>query len=94
MGDTWVAGSGVSLCEHRLASGAPRLLTSATVAIPWAANAQIAEAIGCRTTLGLLLRLRPDVRVARVVGDNLAVSAGTARLRNVEMQAHLEIALG
>ena len=34
---------------------------------------------------------------ARVVGDNLAViryCAGTARLRRVSMQAHLEIALG
>ena len=47
--------------------------------------------------LGLLLQLRTDRPVAHVIGDNLAViwfCAGTARLRKVEMQAHLELALG
>ena len=64
----------------------------ATVASPWVASAQVVEAIGCPTVLGLLLELRVEDPLARVVGDNLAViryCAGTARLRKVETQAHL-----
>ena len=58
--------------------------------------AQVAEAIGCRMALALLLELSPAARAARVVGDNLAVvryGAGTARIRRAEIQSHLEISL-
>ena len=70
-------------------------MATAITAIPSPASAQVAEAVGCRLGLGLLTEL-PSASRARVVGDNLAVvryCAGTARLRRVTMQAHLEVAL-
>ena len=77
--------------------GSPECLARARAAIPWPASAQVAEAVGCRLALSLLTALRPERRAARVVGDNLAVvryGAGTARLRQTELQAHLELGLG
>ena len=52
----------------------------------------MAEAWGCHAALQLLTHLRPPERLARVVGDNLAVvrfGAGTARLRRPAMQGLL-----
>ena len=101
--DREVAGAGATLWRHQLGEGAPRLLATTYVAIPWPAGAQVAEAIGCRFALDLLAGLSrrgnsgPGVRRARVVGDNLGViryGAGNARLRRVQMQAHLEDAIG
>ena len=63
------------------------------VAIPHDSNAQNAEARECAEAIRLLLALRPPLRRARVVGDNLAViryGAGNARLRRIDMQAQLE----
>ena len=71
----------------------PKLLAHACVALPGVDNAQVAEAVGCRSALSLLSNLAPSQRVARIVGDNLAViryGAGTARLRRLHIQAHLE----
>ena len=81
---------------HDLRGGHPTQIASATVAIPWNAGAQVAEAVGCRAGLDLLGQLHPPYRAARVVGDNLGViryCAGTARLRRLHMQAHLEPSL-
>ena len=97
VGQTWAAGAGATLWAHHLAGGPPTCIARATVALPWDATAQVAEAIGCRTALALLAELRPYARAARVVGDNTAVvryCAGTARLRRPQLQAHLEVGLG
>ena len=97
VGDSRVAGAGATLWRHHLAGGPPTLLASTVVAIPWDAGSQVAEAIGCRAAINLLLALDTGDRRARVVGDNLAVvryGASSARLRRVDMQAHLEAALG
>ena len=88
-----VAGAGATLWRRHLLGGAPTRIASTIVAIPWDANAQVAEAIGCRAAISLLLDPRLTERRARVVGDSLAVvryRAGSARLRRLEMQAHLE----
>ena len=74
----------------------PTKLATTVVAMHWDANAQVAEAVGCRVAVELLSQLRTHTRTARVVGDNLAVvrhGAGTARLRRVSMHSHLERAL-
>ena len=87
-----VAGAGVALWAHT-AGAPPARLASVTIAIPWDAGAQTAEAIGCGAALHLLAALSPPHRAARIVGDNLAViryCAGSARLRRTTMQAHLE----
>ena len=71
-------------------------IVAAVIALPWAATAQVAEAVGCRAALALLEELQPWTRRARVVGDNLAVvryGAGTARLRRPEIQAQLDAGL-
>ena len=44
-----------------------------TVALPWDASAQLAEAHVCRAALELLEGARGGRLMARVVGDNLAV---------------------
>ena len=90
---TWVAGAGAVLWAHHLQGPLPVRLASSVVAIPWHAGAQVAEAIGCRAALNLLAQLQPRLRAARIVGDNLGViryCAGTARLRRLRMQSHLE----
>ena len=95
--DGRVAGAGATLWGHHLGGGSPVCLARARAAIPWPASAQVAEAVGCRLALSLLTALRPERRAARVVGDNLVVvryGAGTARLRQPELQAHLELGLG
>ena len=79
VGESWVAGAGATLWEHRLNGGAPRRLAIASVAIPWAANAQIAEAIGCRAALGLLLSFWPWRKSVRVVGDDYQVLCGKGK---------------
>ena len=67
------------------------------MALPGVDNAQVAEAVGCRSVLALLSGLRPMQRTVRIVGDNLSViryGVGTARLRRLHLQAHLEQGLG
>ena len=84
---------GATLWAHDHAGRGPRRITHTVVAIPWDAGAQVAEAIGCRAALYLLLDLPTANKSARIVGDNLAVvrfGAGTARLRRVAMQAQVE----
>ena len=91
------AGAGATLWKHDLAGGPPRCVARAVVAIPWAAGAPLAEALGCKAGLDLLRQAGGDCRRARVVGDNLGViryCAGTARLRALPQQALLEAALG
>ena len=91
-----VVGVGATVWEHDIAGAPPRKIASASVAIPWDANAQVAEAIGCRTALMLLSQVQTSRRAARIVGDNLAVvryCAGTARLRRPSMQSQLEASL-
>ena len=76
--------------------GAPTCVARTTVAIPWAASAQLAEALGCRAALELLGAVGDGGRRARVVGDNLAViryGAGTVGLRALPQQSILEGAL-
>jgi hypothetical protein len=68
-----VAGAGATLWAHHINGQEPTCIARARVAIPWAASAQVAEAIGCRSAISLLLALQPATRAARVVGDNLAV---------------------
>ena len=88
-----VAGAGVVLWAHSALGAPPETLATVTIAIPWDAGAQTAEAIGCGAALHLLATLCPQHRAARVVGDNLAViryCAGAARFKRVNMQAHLE----
>ena len=96
IGSGCVAGAGAAIWQHHLQGGAPTRVASAVVAIPWDASAQVAEAVGCRTALGLLLDLPTEQRCARMVGDNIAVvryGAGHARLRRIDMQGHLEHSL-
>ena len=91
-----LAGAGATLWRHRLAGGPPVCVARTTVALPWPATAQVAEAFGCRAALELLHQVGGDGRRARVVGDNLAVvryGAGTAALRAQPQQAMLETAL-
>ena len=57
----------------------------------------MAEAWGCHAGLRLLAELRPVARLARVVGDNLAVvrfGAGAARLRRPAMHGLISPPLG
>ena len=92
-----VAGAGATVWAHQLGGGPPVCVARGWAAIPWPAGAQVAEAVGCRLALDMLVALQPPSRAARIVGDNLAVvryGAGTARLRRPELQAHLEGALG
>ena len=94
--DDGVAGAGAVLWAHNLHGPHPRRIATTTVAIPWNAGAQVAEAIGCRAALDLLTQIQPHHRAARVVGDNLGVvryCGGTARLQRIQMQAHLEPSL-
>ena len=95
VGGRLVAGAGATLWRHRL-DGPPVRVASAVAAVPRGATAQVAEALGCRLALGLLLRAGPGARAARVVGDSTGIvryCAGTARLRRPEMQAHLDVSL-
>ena len=90
-----VAGAGASLWRHRL-DGPPELVASAVAAVPGGATAQVAEALGCRLAIDLLLREGSGVRAARIVGDSTGIvryGAGTAKLRRPEMQAHLDVGL-
>ena len=94
--EDWVAGVGATLWRHEH-DGPPTLLAHASVALPGVDNAQVVEAVGCRSALSLLTGLAPTQRVVRIVGDNLAViryGVGTARLRRLHLQAHLEQGLG
>ena len=91
------AGAGATVWAHQLGGGPPVCVARGWAAIPWPAGAQVAEAIGCRLAVDMLVALQPPTCAARVVGDNLAViryGAGTARLRRPELQTHLEGALG
>ena len=88
-----MAGAGAVLWTHSAAGAPPTRLASVTIATPWDAGAQTAEAIGRGAAFHLLASLSPPHRAARIVGDNLAViryCAGSARLRRTSMQAHLE----
>ena len=90
-------GLGPASGPTNLGGGPPVRVARGWAAIPWPAGAQVAEAVGCRLALDMLVALQPPSRAARIVGDNLAVvryGAGTARLRRPELQAHLEGALG
>lgn len=92
-----VAGAGVSLWRHSLDGSAPFHLASAVLALPDDGDSQFAEVVACRVGLQMLARLSPDVRSARVVGDNLAAvryGAGTGRFRTVALQATMEAGLG
>ena len=76
--------------------GAAVCIATAVAAIPRGATAQVAEALGGRLALSMLLQTAPDVRAARIIGDNTGVvryGAGTARLRRPGMQAHLDAPL-
>ena len=95
VGDHRVAGAGATLWQHS-ATGLPRCIAQAIVALPGCDNAQLAEAVGCRIALQTLTQLVPGRRAARIVGDNLAViryCAGNARMRRPYLQAQLELGL-
>ena len=95
--DDRVAGAGATIWAHQLGGGPLVCIARGWAAIPWPAGAQVAEAVGRRLALDMLVAMQPPTRAARIVGDNLAVvryGAGTARLRRPELQAHLEGALG
>ena len=83
-----VAGAGATLWRHSLDGSAPRLIASCVIALPGSDNAQFAETSGCRAGLGLLPAADPDLRAARIAGDNLAVvryGAGTGRYRRLQL---------
>ena len=91
-----MAGAGATLWRHPSHGGPPECIATAVAAIPRGATAQVAEALGCRLALGMLLELAPEARAARILGDNTGVvryGAGTARLCRPEMQAHLDLPL-
>ena len=76
--------------------GGPVRIATAVAAIPRGTTAQVAEALGCRLALRMILQTDPAVRAARLVGDNTGVvryGAGTARLLRPEMQGHLDVLL-
>ena len=96
-GSPKVAGAGITLWRHAADGCAPTLLVSVTLALPDLDDSQVAEAIGCRIGLALLVRVCPHASTARVVGDNLAViryGAGTGRFRRPALQAQMEQGLG
>ena len=79
-----LAGAGAVLWQHTPGGAGPVQVAETTVALPWNASAQLAEAYGCRAALELLDSVDADCRRARIVGDNLAVvryGAATAGLR-------------
>ena len=77
-------------------AGRPVCIATAVAAIPRGATAQVVEALGGRLAFSMLLQTTPDVRAARIIGDNTGVvryGAGAARLRRPGMQAHLDAPL-
>ena len=63
-------------------------MASCVIALPGSDNAQFAETSGCRAGLGLLTGADPEVRAARIAGDNLAAvryGAGTGRYRRLQL---------
>ena len=97
IGGVRVAGAGAVLWAQCDGLSGYRCAARATVALPAEEHAQVAEAWGGRVALDLLLRTQADLRLARVIGDNLGViryGAGEARLRRPAMQSVLEPLLG
>ena len=91
-----VAGAGETIWMHDPDGGLPVRIASSVVAIPSSDNAQLAEATGCRAGLGALARSTPDIRAARIVGDNLAAiryGAGTGRYRRLPLATQVELGL-
>ena len=91
--DLRVAGAGAVLWGHSQTTGQREILGVSRVSLPQEQHAQVAEAWGLRLALGLLLDTGARIRIARVLGDNLAVvryGAGHGRLHRPAMQSLLE----
>ena len=85
-------GQGPCVGPPPLPDGGREVLARTTVALPDVQHAQEAEAWGCCVALELLEAANPEIRRARVAGDNLAVvryCAAEGRLRRPAMQCLL-----
>ena len=86
------AGAGATLWL-RTATGPPRCVAMAFLALPNGDNAQLAEAMGGRLAINLLRTSAADRRQATIAGDNLQVvryCAGTSRLHSPDLHEHLD----
>jgi hypothetical protein len=88
-----VAGAGAVLWDDASDTGGPALVAEAQVALPGETTAPVAEAWGLRLALALLDVWKPRRRVARVIGDNLAViryGAAQGRIHRTHLHSILE----
>ena len=90
------AGAGAILWGPPRADGTRKVRAKAVVALPNVPHAQVAEAWGGSAAVTLLTAIPAEVRLAKVIGDNLGVvryGAETGALRNPAMHQPLAEAL-